>query len=313
VGSLDAEARSAFGGKGSDMAIENRVGNYYRWKPFLLVLGGLALGISLVDAQQFGQAAANNEGAIKGGNTISLRNVLRITRTSDLICRSTGVAETRQHIIEFELHSRRPFIGGKVYYALYIGKRRFTRQSATALTVYSVVFELTPEEFARTKPGDEVTVVGYRSAKANKYKGAHRTWKFDGLDKRRINHTPITAVFNTFQGPLQILTRDGKPVEDNKMRIRRVLYGAESSRRPVIQIDLCSIRSLNEGNSGFHLQIGSRGFGNCRYGDTSGHEVFCTITPEEFAQMKDGDEVILTGGQSGISAFGKLDKGKLEQ
>lgn len=294
------------------MAVENKAGNYHPWKLFLLMLGGLALSISLVGAQQSPQAAANSERAIKRGDTVSIRNVLRIIRTSGLICQPTGVAETRQHIIEFELHSRRPFIGGKVYYALYIGKRRFTRQSATALTVYSVVFELTPEEFARTKPGDEVTVVGYRTAKANKYEGAHRVWKFDGLDKSRINQTPITAVFNTFQMPVQILKRDGKPVENNKMRIRRVLYGAGPSRRALIEIDLCSNRSLNEGNSGFRLQIGSRGFGNCRYGDTSGHEVICTITPEEFAQTKDGDEVILTGGQSGISAFGKLDKSDLE-
>jgi len=293
--------------------MENKVGNYYRWKTFLLVLGGLALGISLVGAQQSRQAAANSEGAIKGGNTISIRNVLRVIRTSGLICHLTGVAETRQHRIEFELHSRQPFIGGRVYYALYIGKRRFTRQSATALTVNSVVFELTPEEFARTKSGDEVMVMGYRNAKANKYEGAHSVWKFAGLDKSRINQTPITAVSNTFQMPVQILTRDGKPVEDNKMRIRRVLYGAGQSRRAVIEIDLCSNRSLNEGNSGFHLQIGSRGFGNCHYRDTSGHEVICTITPQEFVQTKDGDEVILTAGQSGISAFGKLDKSKLEQ
>jgi len=295
------------------MAIQNNEGSYYRWKLFLVVLGGLALGISLIRAQQSGQAAPNNEGAIRDSNTISLRNVLRITRTSNLICHSTGVAETRQHIIEFELHSGRPFIGGKVYYALYIGKRRFIRQSATALTVYSVIFELTPEEFAKTRPGDEVTVVGYRGTKANKYVGARRVWKFGGLDRSRINQTPITAVFNTFQMPVQILTRDGKPVEDNKMRIRRVLYGAESSRRTVIQIDLCSTRSLDEGNSGFHLQIGSRGFGNCHYGNTSSREVICTITPEEFAQTADGDEVILIAGQSGSSAFGKLDKSKLEQ
>jgi hypothetical protein len=301
------------GGKVSDMAIQLNVVSYYRWKLVLVVLGGLILGASLVRAQQSGQVALNSEGVIRDSNTISLRNVLRITRTSKVICHSTGVAETRQHIIEFELHSGRPFIGGKVSYALYIGKRRFTRQSATALTVYSVIFELTPEEFARTKPGDEVTVVGYRAAKANKYVGAHRVWKFGGLNRSRINQTPITEVFNTFQMPFQILTRDGKPVEDNKMRIRRVLFGAESSRRTVIQIDLCSMRSLDEGNSGFHLQIGSISFANCHYGDTSGHEVICTITPEEFAQTADGDEVILIAGQSGSSAFGKLDKSKLEQ
>jgi hypothetical protein len=93
------------------MATENKVVNYYRWKPFLLVLSGLALGMPFVGAQQSRQAAANSEGAIKGGNTISLRNVLRITRTSDLICHSTAV-RLRPNIAMQSTANRVAFIRG---------------------------------------------------------------------------------------------------------------------------------------------------------------------------------------------------------
>jgi tetratricopeptide (TPR) repeat protein len=93
---------------------------------------------------------------------------------------------------EIELYSDQPFVGARAYYALYIGKRRFTRYYASDLR--DMIFQLRPEEFAETKTGDEVSIVKYEGEGPPRYERPHGVWKFGHLDKSKLKLTPLQTL-----------------------------------------------------------------------------------------------------------------------
>ena len=79
-----------------------------------------------------------------------------------------------------------------------------------------------------------------------------------------------------------------------RMRMRRVCRVTKTSRQPLIEIELYSDRVFPTLNAAVVLLLGEHVFHGGGYGDTKGHILIFTLTPEEFAKAKSGDEVIVT-------------------
>lgn len=263
------------------------------------------LNISFSAAQQPSRPGPrSSSGSIHENNTITLRNLVRVTRTSGRNCYPYDPpSERRDHLIEIELYSNRPFGGGYVDYTLYIGDRRFTGQYRTTdADMRNLIFQLTPEEFNRLRTGDEVRVVRRGGAEAPMEDRPRRVWRFGRLDKSRLNQTPIQVVSDIWPGT----------PTSNSLRIRAASRRRGQVTQPIIEFHFCSSRNLAEGGMGIHLRIGARYFYRYRREGGSGYSIIFELTPEEFALLQDGDEIILAGPFRDIS-FGKLEKGKLEQ
>ena len=125
--------------------------------------------------------------------------------------------------------------------------------------------------------------------------------------------------------------KNGGP-ENNKMQIRSGLRITKSARQPVIKIELYSDRIFPALNAAAVLVVGKHVFHGGGYGDTEGHILVFTLTPQDFAKTKNGDELIVTyqgtdldrlkskGANSDdnnanlrVWRFGKLDKSKIDQ
>ena len=91
------------------------------------------------------------------------------------------------------------------------------------------------------------------------------------------------------------------------------------TRQPLVQIELKASRPFPARDSALQLQIGKRFFRRELAGDLSGRTLTLTLTPEMFAELKQGAEIIAffdkpdRTGFSGknIWHFGRLDKGRL--
>jgi hypothetical protein len=111
---------------------------------------------------------------------------------------------------------------------------------------------------------------------------------------------------------------------NGKITIRSVLNITGATRRPVIEIWVYSDAPFEGGNDTHVLHIGSKKFGWPRAGDTKGRVFVFELTPKEFANLKNGDEVKVTYGldeefpdkgigQRRVRKYGKLDKSKINQ
>ena len=110
--------------------------------------------------------------------------------------------------------------------------------------------------------------------------------------------------------------------DNNKMRIRSALRITKRTQRPVIEVIVQSDRPFLGGDETFALHIGKQRFQFDRYGDTKAYIMIFTLSPQEFEQTKNGDQVIVTYGGANPDKvegprrnwkFGKLDKSKIEQ
>ena len=94
------------------------------------------------------------------------------------------------------------------------------------------------------------------------------------------------------------------------------LIGA--SRLPVVQLELKTSRPFPVNNVPLQLQIGKRIFLDELSGDYTGRKLTLSLTPEMFAELKDGDEIVAFFGQSDqkegdVWHFGKLNKSSGKQ
>lgn len=110
----------------------------------------------------------------------------------------------------------------------------------------------------------------------------------------------------------------------DRITLNRILRVTPASRRWVIEITVYSDTPFEGGNDTHVLHIGSKKFAWPRAGDTKGHALVFELTPNEFAKLKDGDEVKVTYGseeefpdrgigQRQARKFGKLDKSKIDR
>lgn len=90
------------------------------------------------------------------------------------------------------------------------------------------------------------------------------------------------------------------------------LIGA--SRLPLVQIELRTNRPFPLRDVPLQLQIGNRVFLDELSGDHTGRKLTLSLTPEMFAALQDGDEIVAFFGKRGagdheVWSFGKLSKG----
>jgi hypothetical protein len=103
--------------------------------------------------------------------------------------------------------------------------------------------------------------------------------------------------------------------------IRRVTMSIGSKRQPLVQIELKTSRSIPPKESPLQMHVGKRFFVNELSGDNTGRNLTLTLTPEMFAELKDGAEVVAffnKPDRSGLSGsdvwnFGRLDKSLLDR
>ncbi|HEY3025672.1 MAG TPA: hypothetical protein VGJ55_05945 [Pyrinomonadaceae bacterium] len=94
------------------------------------------------------------------------------------------------------------------------------------------------------------------------------------------------------------------------------LIGA--SRLPLVQIELKTSRPFPVRDMPLQLQIGKRVFVDELSGDYTGRKLTLSLTPELFAELEDGDEIVAFFSKSDRSGsadqdvwhFGKLEKGR---
>jgi hypothetical protein len=108
-----------------------------------------------------------------------------------------------------------------------------------------------------------------------------------------------------------------RQVEDSKdgnevVSIRNAVRLIGASRLPVVQIELKTSRPFPVRDVPLQLQIGQRVFTDELGGDHTGRKLTLSLTPEMFAELKDGDAIVAFFGKreesSDLWHFGKLSK-----
>jgi len=150
------------------------------WPRCLLFVGYLILSSSIVNAQQpFGDAKKNCDDE---NNTMQIRTALRVTKSG------------RQPVIRIEVYSERAFPGLNAGVVLLVGEH-VIHGAGYRDKGHVLIFALSPEEFAKTKSGDEV-IVTFQDTDLDKVQKEdsdedqgrpHRVWKFGKLDKSKID------------------------------------------------------------------------------------------------------------------------------
>jgi len=127
--------------------------------------------------QPFGDA---RKGGRDENDKMAMRSVLQVTKLS------------RQPLIEIELYSDRTFPGLNAAVVLIIGDKVF-HGGGFKTDNHVLSFRVKPQEFAKTKNGDKVTVA-YEGFDPNKVSDEDiennpniRVWRFGKLDKSKID------------------------------------------------------------------------------------------------------------------------------
>lgn len=130
---------------------------------------------------------------------------------------------------------------------------------------------------------------------------------------------------STLAGTLRLpdtLKNEVLPKTENGNTVVSITRGVRvigETRQPLVQIELKTSRAFPARDTALQLQIGKRFFTRELSGDLSGRTLTLTLTPEMFAELKQGAEIIAffdkpdRTGLSGknIWPFGRLDKGML--
>ena len=105
----------------------------------------------------------------------------------------------------------------------------------------------------------------------------------------------------------EFIPQEGRRVteEGNRVAICRTRHAF--TRRPLVEIQVFSPRPMWEGNMGLFLTVGERSFIRGRYGDSYMHVAIFWLSPEQFAELRDGAEMIVQGPE-GVWKLGKLNK-----
>jgi len=123
--------------------------------------------------------------------------------------------------------------------------------------------------------------------------------------------------------PPAFKARDGRPGDEGNsiVRIKSAVRSIGASRQPLVQLELRTTRPFPVRESPLQLQVGKRFFLNELTGDYTGRTLTLTVTPEMFAELRDGADVVAffdrpdRSGAPGqdIWYFGRLSKSVLER
>lgn len=158
----------------------------------------LLLNLSFIKAQQSPQPISKDSPSPNNERMV-VRRAIRVDLKADL-------TPTRHPVIQIELYSERLFDARNQIHFLLIGSHKFTNCNGN---FHQVVFELTPQEFAKTRTGDLV-VVRYGATNPIRDKRLLRSWKFGRLDKDQVNQNPVKTFQGTSIGDTPSYSRDGK-------------------------------------------------------------------------------------------------------
>ena len=300
-----------------NMKTESKMKHHYKCVQLLIFFGCLMLSSSLATAQESEKVkvAADPirtvrqvENGNEDNNKLTISSALRITKRS------------QRPVIEIIVESDRPFLGGNETFALHVGKQHFQFDRYGDTKAHIMIFRLNPQEFEKTKNGDEVTVT-YGGASPDRDEGPHRNWKFGKLDKSKIDQQSVGQNSSQVLDYSHVVVKT--PQDGNKMTIRSVLRAAGTTRRPIIEIEVKSDIPFHGGNDIHVLHVGTKKFLWARSGDASTNILIFELTPEEFGELKSGDDVSVTYGMNQEVAdndvlhrvwkFGKLDKSKIDK
>lgn len=100
--------------------------------------------------------------------------------------------------------------------------------------------------------------------------------------------------------------------------IRNAVRLIGASRLPLVQIDLKTSRPFPVRDVPLQVEIGNRVFVDELSGDYTGRKLTLSLTPEMFAELKDGDEIVAFFGQHNAANqdvwyFGKLSKSRRQE
>lgn len=119
----------------------------------------------------------------------------------------------------------------------------------------------------------------------------------NGFCKRTV---PVVLVVCSYLS-MPVVAGARRPVGDarargcgERMRIRRAWRVTKSTRRPLVEMEFYSDRGFPALNAAVLLLVGEQYFHGGGYGDYEGHVLVFKLTPEEFAKLRSGDEVIVT-------------------
>jgi hypothetical protein len=113
--------------------------------------------------------------------------------------------------------------------------------------------------------------------------------------------------------------RQGDTSEGNEVvSIRNVVRLIGASKLPVVQIELKTAHPFPINEAPLQLQIGKKVFVDELSGEYTGRSLTLSLTPEMFAELQDGDEIVASFGKREGNAtteqrvwyFGKLKKGE---
>jgi hypothetical protein len=163
-----------------DLRVASEWINCCRCIPFLFLLAGcFMLKVSFTHAAQDKrhEQTLGRGREEKGADKLKIRNRLRVIPTN-----VGGPPQyIRRPIIEFILTSDGQFPTGNEMYYLRIGKETVGRWSDGDDRGHVLVFELTPDEFAKLSDGDEVRIV------YGQQEEALWTWHYGKLDKSKLD------------------------------------------------------------------------------------------------------------------------------
>jgi hypothetical protein len=134
--------------------------------------------------------------------------------------------------------------------------------------------------------------------------------------------TQISALAERLKLP-DSLKNEFLPKTENGNTVVNISRGVRvigETRQPLVQIELKTGRPFPARDTALQLQIGKRFFTRELSGDLSGRTLTLTLTPEMFAELKQGAEIVAffdKPDRSGLSGkniwhFGRLDKGVLK-
>ena len=163
------------------MVLQTPVKDSDWWKRVLPLILCVLLSALFISAQQPNQPPLNNQKSPNDKSIVVYRGI-RIDRNPLPI---------RYPVVLIEVYNELVFDGRNQFHALRIGTQEFPYPR---ILLGGAVFELTPEEFAKTENGDEVTIL-YGATNPIKRK-LLKNWYVGELDKTEVDRRPV----KTFDG-----------------------------------------------------------------------------------------------------------------
>lgn len=111
-----------------------------------------------------------------------------------------------------------------------VGSHEFTNYSGN-FVIHQLIFELTPQEFQRTRTGDLV-VIKYGPTNPIEDKRLLRTWRFGRLDKDQVSRNAVRTFTGSSIGDSPSYSIDGKPGQDRPVNRQPIGVSVQSTDVP---------------------------------------------------------------------------------